>query len=312
MKDKTKLIWVLCFSAMVAISHLLGNMALLVAAWVLKLPNITYLYVFAWLPLCIYVLYYTYGEKASSLVRLVVCGVFYAAFVAYLVVGVAQLYRAFIIPFGLITLYMAYFFYKSARELDAQEKNSGYKCFLYKTVGTVLLIALSNIYAQPWKLVVQLPNVKNVDLRDQSLAGMEFNSMRFENVNLKGVDFSGTSFSNVKFENVDLSYSIFNRSKLESVKLTNSNLYSAVISKSRLYEAEIINTNMVDALIYKSFVGRVDIKESLICGTKFVELPYSDGVYSWKKSKYNKDTVFPTVLDPERKLLIESNLDCKS
>lgn len=301
MKSESKILPVLVFASLVIVNHLTGNMALNVAGWFLKLPNLTYLYVFAWVPIVSYIFLHCFQSQISHNIRAFFSGLLYLSAFVYLIVGAAQLIRMFILPFGLFTLYIAYVFLVRAREIapEKEVQNVGHIIVLTKALGAVALFICSTVYNQPWSLVFHLPNVQGANLQNYDLSDMHFNMVSFTDSNLEGANFSNSQLIGVKFSDTNLSKAIFYQAKIESSEFTNINMSHSVISNSWLYQTEFSDSDLTGVLFYKTFLGRFFISNSQLCGTKFIELPYPNGLYGARDSVFDKNTIFPVDVDPE-------------
>ncbi|MEM8489417.1 MAG: pentapeptide repeat-containing protein [Pseudomonadota bacterium] len=301
----------LVFSTLLGLTHLLTDIPSWAAADLLLLPNVFFLYVFAWTPIPVYVAGRLWSASLPQSVKLPMVGVLYLSSLTYLVVGIAQLIRFFVLPFGILTITMSVLFFRQARKIEYECKaEAGRFSILQKTASVVILVLCSTILDQPSGLVfnrhVEGANFVNADLSDLFLA-----RRTFERVDFSGANFAGTELSGSEFTLANLSKSIFYNTKLSGVKISKSNLSDVTISNSYLYQSSIADSNLIDALINASYIGRVDLTDSKLCGAKFLALPYPRGIYNWNGSIYNGVTVLPPGVQPENEQMVYADLRCR-
>ena len=74
--------------------------------------------------------------------------------------------------------------------------------------------------------------IKNLDMENEDLSYLSFETVIFDNCNLIGCDFNKTSFSNVAFKNCNLSNSTFSDSYFSKVEMISSKLIGSIFSDS--------------------------------------------------------------------------------
>lgn len=268
------------------------------------LPNHDYLYFFCWIPIAFYLVWSASGKHWSSNALLMVAGIYGLAGLFFFLAGSAQLYRAFILPFGLLPIWVSTIFFKRSYEIFKKHCQSlqSVKCWASFLVGPAFLIAISGIYNQPWELVYHLPNVSGATLKNADLKGLNFNLVKFENSDLSGTNFSGTEFTVVSFNNVNLDDTNFYGTSADGLKISDSSLRNSSFESSYLYQSDIRNSYLVNSQFALTSGGRFFLIDNKICGANFDPMTLS--VYQWDGSFFDDSTKFPDGKTPDNVLKV--------
>lgn len=320
--------WVVTFALLVGTSHYLGtsyfakDIPFEIVAGVYLLPNPTYLYVFAWVPLAVYPLWHFFGQGWSGAKARFVAGIFGFSFLTFLLAATAQLYLFWILPFGLLTLVTSLIFFWKAMLLLRSSGGAfqGRKQILEILLGPALILLASTIYLQPWSLVFKLPHVTEASLQGLDLRGMHFLRVSFTDSDLSGINFSGATLSGVKFinvkmdgatfdgarlggvtfENVVMDGASFQQAKIENTDMERASLKNADFREAWLYQSNITESDLTAANFNESSIGRTFIEQSKLCAASF-EGEWVN-VYGWDGSIRDAETTLPSNNDAIGKL----------
>lgn len=289
-----------------ALNHLLGDFALKLVGWVFLLPNHNYLHFFSWVPIASYFIWYYFKSSLNGNYQLLFSGLFSIAGIFFFLAGLAQLYRAFLIPIGLIPLWVSIVFLRQSYRIGRAHWNSSTKLqnLVTLVLGPMILIAISGIYNQPWSLVAHLPNISNATLKDLDLRGLNFNLLVIEDSDISGTDFSGSEIRGATFKNAVLDGVNFSNADMSNIKTDGTSLKNTNFYGVRLYQAEIKYSDLSDSNFVTSTGGRLFILDSEICGANFESS--SLNVYRWDGSTYDDSTKFSRDTAPEGVVKVDS------
>lgn len=282
-------IFPITFSMLIGIDLAFGGPLHALVGWVFLLPNHTYLYVSSILPLITLFMVRVAKEKLPEKVFFFGAAILIYGGAMYILAGAAQLWRMPVIPFGIITLVMGAVLTREGILILRSQVTLNRTNLKYFLSGFFCFFLASTIYVQPWKLVINMPNVSDVELENLDLSGYQFNLVTFKNVNMKNVDFSGASLIGIDFKDVDLTRASFLSAKVDNSSFDKVNLSKADFSRARVYQTDFESSNLSGSRFSNTTIGRTHIKNSLLCNADFVGNMGS--FYGWSGSTVNRSSI---------------------
>jgi len=285
LRKTVKLTFPIIFTFLISIDVLFDAPLLHGVGWVYLLPNHDYLYVFLLLPLTVFFAVRLCKSSFKELLAPGLSSILIIGGISYILGASALLWRMPFIPLGAIPLVMGLILIREGIELFKPDHFGMNGNMVRAVIGSLCIFLLSTIYLQPWKLVLNMPDVADVNFQNIDLRQTYFNQIKFDNVNFDNANFSGASLIGVDFTNVSLQGVNFTGANIEGCKFTSSDLNHADFSGARIYQTRFDDSNLSSSNLAPGFIARTYITNSLLCNAKFNDL--KSGVYGWTGSKIN-------------------------
>lgn len=116
--------------------------------------------------------------------------------------------------------------------------------------------------------------LKDIDLRDANLSGVDFSYSFLQNADLRDTDLSHTTFEGANLDdadlsNADLQYSNLTSASLRNTQLINADLRNTNLSNTILTNANLTQADLRNATLFSTILNEACLKDSFLADTHF-------------------------------------------